>query len=98
MTEAPIAGRMHRALVSIVPLDSVGNPETRRELTMQRLLTLVVLTVLLCGSWVVSVPAAAPGSLAKPRAEILWDTWGTPHIFADQEEEAPSAGRDGEPE
>jgi acyl-homoserine-lactone acylase len=61
---------------------------TRRELTLQRLAALIVLALLLCGSRVVSVWAAAPGSLAKPRAEILWDKWGTPHIFADKEEDA----------
>lgn len=55
---------------------------------MQRLFTLVALALLLCNFRDVFPSAAAPESLAKPRAEILWDKWGTPHIFADNKEDA----------
>lgn len=55
---------------------------------MRRLLTLVALALLLCNFSITSPSAAAPESVARPRAEILWDKWGTPHIFAADEEAA----------
>ena len=55
---------------------------------MQRLLTLVAVALLWCKFSVLSSSAAAANPVAKPHAEILWDKWGTPHIFAAEEEEA----------
>lgn len=43
----------------------------------------------LYGLWIISVLSACvvpPLSATAPRAEILWDTQGTPHIFAHDEE------------
>jgi len=55
---------------------------------MRRLLTLVAVALLWCKFSVISLSAAAAKPVAKPHAEILWDKWGTPHIFAAEEEEA----------
>ncbi|HXG66599.1 MAG TPA: acylase, partial [Blastocatellia bacterium] len=59
---------------------------------MKKFLPLSVLALLLSNF---SMPASAASQGAKPanrqaglRAEILWDRWGTPHIFARDEESA----------
>lgn len=41
------------------------------------LLALLLLTVTACSTGAKTAPRAVP-----PHAEILWDTWGVPHIFA----------------
>ena len=58
------------------------------KLSMRRFLTLVAVALLWCKFSVISLSAAAAKPVAKPHAEILWDKWGTPHIFAAEEEEA----------
>jgi len=52
----------------------------RRKYNMKRMVVfcLVLLFILL--------PALSCGP-APTRAEILWDTWGVPHIYADTEED-----------
>ena len=78
---------LRRSLTSSVSADALTRRALLRRLAGGGLATLGA------GSAVRGVPAdaanATPAAVptgASPAAEILWDEWGTPHIFADESE------------